>query len=112
MSWFKTTAHSLLGLLGSQLGPGDSVLETGKEDIREAMLGLLEEIGAQSADVTRRIRYAADIEALWFLRAGLMHSLAAVYGEAQANWKVREISDMFEGLLRGSYCSRPSPLMG
>jgi len=95
------------------VAPSESMLESSTEDIRESMLALLGEAGPkQFAQVTRRIRYANDIHALWYLRGDLMAALAALHGEKHAREKVRSITQMFEGLLPGSLTSRPSPLVG
>jgi hypothetical protein len=113
MRWLKPVRNSIYGLLGHAPAPTDSVLEDGTEDIREAMLGLLGEAGIKSfPPLTRRIRYAADIQSLWYLRGELMGAMAALHGEATARAKMQEISEMFQGLLPGSMTSRPSPLMG
>lgn len=114
MRWFKGgLRNSVYGLLGNPVAPSDSVLETGTEDIREAMLALLGDSGSkQFANVTRRIRYANDIQGLWYLRGDLMAALATTLGEAGARQQVQRITQMFQGLLPGSLNSRPSPLMG
>jgi len=113
MRWIKGVRDSVYGLLGNPGVPSDSVLEDKTEDIREAMLELLGEAGAkQFANVTRRIRYANDIQALWYLRGDLMAALAAIHGEAGARQQVQRITQMFQGMLPGSLTSRPSPLMG
>ena len=113
MRWFKgTLRNSIYGLLGNPVTPSDSVLESGTEDIREAMLALLNEAGTkQFANVTRRVRYANDIQGLWYLRGDLLAALASVQGEAAARQKVQQVTRMFHGLLPGSLNSRPSPLM-
>lgn len=113
MRWFKgSLRNSIYGLLGNPVLPSDSQLETGTEDIREAMLSLLAAAGGkQFANVTRRVRYANDIQALWYLRGDLLAALASVHGEAAAREKVHRITEMFQGLLPGSLNSRPSPLM-
>lgn len=114
MRWFKGSIRtSIYGLLGNPVAPSDSVLETGTEDIREAMLALLGQAGTkQFANVVRRVRYANDVQALWYLRGDLMAALAATQGEAAARQKVQQITRMFQGLIPGSLTSRPSPLMG
>jgi hypothetical protein len=114
MRWFKGNIRtSIYGLLGNPAGPTDSTLEMGVEDIREAMLGLLGDVGTrQFAHVTRRIRFANDVQGLWYLRGDLMAALATLHGESQARQKVQQITNMFHGLLPGSLSSRPSPLMG
>lgn len=114
MRFFKgSLRNSIYGLLGNPVTPTDSVLETGTEDIREAMLALLDQSGSrQFANVTRRVRYANDVQALWYLRGDLLAALASIHGEAAARAQVQEITEMFQGLLPGSLSSRPSPLMG
>lgn len=114
MRIFKgTLRNSIYGLLGNPVTPSDSVLESGTEDIREAMLALLGQAGTkQFANVTRRVRYANDIQALWYLRGDVLAALAATQGEMAAREKIQQITRMFDGLLPGSLTSRPSPLMG
>jgi hypothetical protein len=113
MRWFKgNLRHSIYGLLGNPVLPSESVLETGTEDIREAMLALLAESGGrQFANVTRRVRYANDIQALWYLRGDVLAALATLHGEVAARHKVQRLTSMFQGLLPVSLNSRPSPLV-
>ncbi len=83
------------------------------EDIRESMLLLLGDSGfKQFPYVTRRIRYATDIHALWYLRGDLMAALAAMHGELSARQRIASVTAMFQGLLPNSLTSRPSPLVG
>ena len=114
MRWFKPNLRSsIYGLLGNPVAPTESTLENGLEDIREAMLGLLDEDGFRRfPHVTRRIRYAGDVQGLWYLRGDLMGALAAIHGESSARESIQAITQMFNGLLPGSLNSRPSPLMG
>ena len=87
------------------------MLESGLEDIREAMLGLLGAAGPkQFPNVTRRIRYATDVQGLWYLRGDQMAALASTQGEAAAREQIQRITRMFHGLLPSSLTSRPSPL--
>ncbi|MES3003730.1 MAG: hypothetical protein V4787_23770 [Pseudomonadota bacterium] len=88
-------------------------MDSGTEDIRESMLSVLGDTGIKHfPQVTRRIRYANDIQALWYLRGDLMGALAAMHGEAAARQKIASITHMFQGLLPGGLNSRPSPLVG
>ena len=114
MRWLKPNLRSsIYGLLGNPVTPSESVLETGTEDIREAMLGLLGEGGPKHFPaITRRIRYANDIQALWYLRGDLMGALASMHGEAEARQKIATLTAMFQGLLPNGLNSRPSPLVG
>jgi hypothetical protein len=113
MRWFKHSLRSsIYGLLGNPVSPSESTLESSAEDIRESMLALLGEAGpGQFPQVTRRIRYANDIQALWYLRGDLMAALATLHGEMKAREKIHSVTQMFQGLLPGSLTSRPSPLV-
>jgi hypothetical protein len=114
MRWLKPSLrNSIYGLLGNPSPPSDSIMESSTEDIRDAMLKVLGETGQKNfPHVTRRIRYANDLQALWYLRGDLMAALAALYSESVAREKVASISDQFHGLLPSGLSSRPSPLVG
>src|SRR4051812_22188539 len=113
MRWLKPTVRSIYGLLGNPPAPTDSVLDEGTEDIRELMLGTLGQSGStRFPHVIRRIRYASDIQSLWYLRGDLMAALADMHGEKLARQKMAGISEQFQGLLPGGLSSRPSPLIG
>jgi hypothetical protein len=107
----KNSFYGLLGNLRST--PSDTVLDHGTEDIRDSMLASLGEgASAHSPAIVRRIRYATDIESLWYLRGDLMAALAAIHGERIAREKLASITAQFRGLLPGGMSSRPSPLVG
>jgi hypothetical protein len=114
MRWLKPNLRSsIYGLLGNPVAPSESMLESGAEDIRESMLELLGDDGPKLfPQITRRIRYANDIQALWYLRGDLMGALAAMHSEVAAREQVASITRMFKGLLPGALNSRPSPLVG
>jgi hypothetical protein len=111
MRWLKPSLRSIYGLLGNPPAPTDSIMEGGIEDVREAMLASLGEAGPKHfPHITRRIRYAGDIHALWYLRGDLMAALSTMHGEATARKKILSITAQFHGLLPGGMTSRPSPL--
>jgi hypothetical protein len=114
MRWLKPNLRSsIYGLLGNPITPSESILENGTEDIRESMLIALGDQGPKHfPQITRRIRYANDIQALWYLRGDLMAALASMHGEKTAREKVASITAQFQGLLPGGMNSRPSPLVG
>jgi hypothetical protein len=60
--------------------------------------------------VARRVQFADDLQALWYLRGDLMAALADLHGEAHARETIRNISDQFQGLLPKGLSTRPSPL--
>lgn len=121
MSWFKSTLirssfHAIFSTAAG--GPGGRPLEEGSDvdamdRIRQSMLALLAADGSERAALlSRRIRYATDLQALWFMRGELMGLLAHTHGEAAARQKVETVSEMFADLLPRSLLSRPSPLSG
>lgn len=114
MRWISSSIKSsIYGMLGNPETPSDSTLVSTAEDIRESMLSLLGDAGpSQFPQVTRRIRYAGDIQALWYLRGDLMAAIAVSQGEKAARQKIQSITQMFQGLLPGGLNSRPSPLVG
>lgn len=114
MRWLKPNLRSsIYGLLGNPVEPSESILESGTEDIRESMLLVLGEAGPKHfPQVTRRIRYANDVQALWYLRGDLMAALSAMHGEMAARAKIASITAQFQGLLPSGLSSRPSPLVG
>jgi hypothetical protein len=100
MLWFTRKQH-------------DSTVDRGTEDIRESMLRLLRtscDTEKSSPHVLRRIRYAEDLQTLWYLRGDLMAALAAASGESTAREQMASITTQFKGLLPGGLSSRPSPL--
>jgi hypothetical protein len=112
MRWLKPTLRSVYGMLGNAPPLSESLLDVGTEDVRESMLSSLGPGGLRHfPQVTRRIRYANDIHALWYLRGDLMAALANMHGEAAAREKIASISAQFRGLLPGGLESRPSPLV-
>jgi hypothetical protein len=115
MRWLKPNLRSsIYSLLGNHpAAPSESTLESGTEDIRESMLSVLGSVGPKHfPQITRRIRYANDIQALWYLRGDLMAALASMHGEVIAREKVASITAQFQGLLPNSLASRSSPLVG
>lgn len=113
MRWFKPSLKSISAIfaLGHRTPATDSVLEMGIQDVRDAMLELLAQIPDNPAPVvTRRIRYAGDIQALWYLRSDLMAVLAKRHGEATARAKIDTVTEMFADLGPLGLRSRPSPL--
>jgi len=114
MRWFKPNLRSSLHAIFSSGHPESAptaTMEYSIEDIRQAMLGLMTDLhDAHFPQVVRRIRYATDVQSLWFLRGDLMAVLAGSHGEAAAREKLDMVSCMFEDLLPDGLRSRPSPL--
>jgi hypothetical protein len=111
MRWVKTTISSVWGMMGLQPIPNEDELHDRTEQIRESMLDILGEAGAALRPVVRRrIQYAPDLEALWYLRSDWMSTVAATQGEVAAAAHVRRLNISFQGLLPDGLASRPSTL--
>lgn len=108
MRWLKSHLRgSIYGLFSPPLH-ARSPYPNAADAIREAMLEALSNCG--SADLHRRVRYASDVQSLWYLRAELMAVLASVHGEAEARRQVRAISAPFRDTLPRGMVPRPSRL--
>lgn len=91
--------QSLLRLMKSR-HPSPAERDERFRRVRSAMLETLPICGnATVTQVAERISYAADIEALWYLRTDVMSVLSELDGEASAARELREIDAMFEGAL-------------
>jgi hypothetical protein len=114
MRWFKTKdlRSSIYAMFSVSTAATPRAEDPATMDqIREAMLAMAAlDHGERAAGLARRIRYATDLQALWFMRGELMQLLARDYGEAAAREKVDELSCMFTNLLPSGLRSRPSPL--
>ena len=76
------------------------VRDQGLEEVRQAMLqGLMGVSGCEVARMNMRLRYAGDIEALWYLRSDLLDTLTLLRGEAIAQTVLDRITPMFQGQL-------------
>lgn len=104
---FQSTIRSLF----SSLEDEESSSVSQEELIRHAMLNTLNLKDWSDFDQLHdRIVFATDLMELWFLRSELMHAISRGYGELIASRQMREISEMFEGLLPKTMHTRPSPL--
>ena len=73
------------------------------EDIRQLMLNELGQQGEKKfPGVARRLRYAPDVQGLWYARSDLMSILAKTHGEIVAREKIADISSRFKGLMPSS----------
>lgn len=113
MRWFKPNIRSSFYALLARVHPPEpesTVLEYSFEGIRESMLALLGDAADEFPHVRRRIHYAIDVQALWYLRGDVMAVLASRHGEAVALEKLDTLTEMFEDFLPSGLRSRPSPL--
>ena len=102
----KTSCMAMLGLAE----PTPEAINDRTEDIRQLMLDELGDYGEKKFPaVTRRIRYAQDIQALWYARSDVMAILANTHGETIAREKVARISGQFKGLIPKALTQRAGP---
>lgn len=71
------------------------------ERIRRVMLSFLTAgfPTASRQQLERRLRYATDVQTLWYLRGDLMAALSESTDERQAREKIQNITAMFRGLV-------------
>lgn len=113
MRWFKTKdlRSSIYAMFSVSTSTSRAADPASMDQVREAMLALTgDDPGERAAGLARRIRYATDLQALWFMRGELMQLLARNHGEAAAREKLDELSSLFCDLLPSGLRSRPSPL--
>ncbi|MES2978913.1 MAG: hypothetical protein V4731_10855 [Pseudomonadota bacterium] len=110
MSWLKSALRSsFVGLLGPSASREN--IDDRTEDIREAMVDAMGAFGeAHFPKIVLRVRYAQDVQGLWYARSDVMAVLSAMQGETIARKKLTEINEMFAGLLPSGLHSRPTPL--
>jgi hypothetical protein len=90
---------SFMALLGRS-EPTPQALNARTEVIRELMLHELGDYGEKKFPaVARRVRYAPDVQGLWYARSDVMAILANTHGETVAREKIANISGRFNGLL-------------
>jgi len=78
------------------------------ERVRSSMLSLLaNHEGAMFFRVAERIRYADEMESLWYLRQDLLAALSAVHGEAAARKEVAPLNALFKGALPHALTAAP-----
>jgi hypothetical protein len=103
MRWNKpyVRGSSLHGLIGRDAPASTAwVRDQQLEEVRRAMIGSLSGFsGCEVARMNIRLRYAGDIEALWYLRTDLLGILAPLQGEPYAKNVMAQVTLLFQGLL-------------
>lgn len=102
MRWNKPNLRNNLQDLLGRDNPSSTgwVRDHGLEEVRRAMLQSLAGMtGCEVARMSMRLRYAADIEALWYLRIDLFKTLLPLRGEASAKWIIDQLTTQFQGQL-------------
>lgn len=110
MRWAKTSLrNSFFGWMAQQPAAEPS---TRLEEIRKAMLHAIEQCAdGTHSTVERKVLFAHDLDALWYLRTDLMSAIAASRGESTAHDCLADITGMFDagtgGKLRHKRPLRP-----
>ena len=102
MRWNKPNLRNNLQVLLGRDKPSSTawVRDQGLEEMRRAMLhSLMGLTGCEVAGMNMRLRYAGDIEALWYLRSDLLDTLTLLRGETSAQTVLDRITPMFQGQL-------------
>ena len=102
MRWNKPNLRNNLQVLLGRDKPSSTawVRDQGLEEVRRAMLhSLMGLTGCEVARMNMRLRYAGDIEALWYLRSDLLDTLTQLRGETSAQTVLDRITPMFQGQL-------------
>ena len=77
------------------------------EDIRQVMLQELGQYGEKKFPaIARRVRFAPDVQGLWYARTDVMAIMANTHGETIARAKMASISRLFNGLVPKSLLGR------
>jgi len=93
----KSTFFSLLGYVDTS---AESSQPVQLEALRTAMLATLGVTGQEChAEVSRKLCYAHDVTALWYVRSELMGALACLHGERWAHHAMDELNTPFRALL-------------
>ena len=111
LSRLREGIHSMWPTSSPQKLAGADAEAEAMERFRGAMLGLIEgDPSDKAAMLNLRIRCAATLQSLWFMRSEMMALLAATHGEAQARHRLDRISETVRDVLPSGLRSRPSPL--
>lgn len=94
-------ASTLMDALVATEKVSDAAMDNRCDDIREAMLTLLDQCrrDAASEAVSNRICYAKNIEELWYLRSAVFEHVTLAAGEIEARAQIARITELFKGYL-------------
>lgn len=96
--------NSFWSLLGQ---PEAEAPEVVLERVRQAMqAALYEQLGQEGLELMLRVRFARDIEGLWYLRPDIMNAIATSRGEAAARCCMDGLTALFKGHHPGVTSSR------
>jgi hypothetical protein len=94
--------NSFWALLGQAESP-EIVLERLRVTIQAT---LAEQLGQDGMELRVRVRFARDIEGLWYLRTSIMNAVATKHGEAVGHACMTRLTLLFKGHHPGARASR------
>jgi hypothetical protein len=110
--WTKSLIQALTTVRSEISGHQDTsaisgfapVVEQGRyervERIRSLMMGCLDpNLNSAHLRLSRRLHFASDVQALWYLRGDLMAVLSELTDERHARDQIKQITLLFEGLV-------------
>ena len=110
-SKIKGGIHSMWPTSNPQKLSRDDTEAAVLERFRRLMVELIAPVpGEHASRLLLRIRCAATLHSLWFMRSEAMAVLAAAHGEAEARHRLELISVEVRDSLPSGLRSRPSPL--
>jgi len=110
MGWLVSGLQSVSDWLAPASDAGGTPPPQDLETIRTAMLTQLLRAGAPEPRLSARIRVAADTQALWYLRPGLMDALCRHLGEPRAAAALAEVTALFGKTPAGRPGMRTGPV--
>lgn len=87
-----SSRNSYWAMLGQDISSSPETFER----VRQAMLGLLQEHGADNAELHHKLTYATDIDALWYLRSNLMAAIATYQSDEVARACITQVTFLFQ----------------
>ena len=111
MRWLRTNLKdSFVALLGG----GELTAENLEERIDDIRQFMLRELGESAKSINprlvRTVKFAPEVQDLWYARGELMAEFSALYGETLARQKIAHVTGLFKGLLPEALNSRPTTL--
>jgi hypothetical protein len=80
--------------------PGESTILDQTELIRSAMLSAMGDgTMRRHPNVVNRVRYASDIQGLWYQRSEMLAALSDTLGETEARVRMADITELFAGFV-------------
>jgi hypothetical protein len=98
----RNSFWALLGQQGEAEAP-EAVLERVRDAIQAA---LFEQLGQDGVDLIVRVRFARDIDSLWYLRPEIMNAIASRCGEGAARACMTRLTLLFKEHHPGATSSR------